>query len=267
MMIMSVRFVNPVLSEGSATRNHLSDIDPRGLLLVAVGYIVVMLSVPVLNLGMLIWFAAYPVVMAPLSHIRYSAVLRKSLVTLPFIILIGAMNPLFDRRVAMTVCGMEISAGWISFISILIRGLLSVQAALLLVHVCGFNGVCRAMGRLGLPSILVTQLMMVSRYMQTLGEEAMTMHRARVARGYGRKNYPIKEWGPFIGQLLLRTVDRGERVNRAMVARGFEGILPPEATQGERTNAWETNSTVFVLIWGGVIFCLRYFDLSTIFFR
>lgn len=179
---MSVRLANPLLGDGSATRNHLSDIDPRALLLVAVGYVVTMLSVPVLNLGMLIWFAAYPVVMAPLSHVTYSRVFRKSLVTLPFILLIGVMNPLFDQRVAMTVCGVDVSAGWISFVSIIIRGLLSVQAALLLVYVCGFDGVCRAMGRLGLPSVMVTQLMMVSRYMRTLGEEAITMHRARQAR-------------------------------------------------------------------------------------
>lgn len=263
---MSVRLVSPLLGEGSGRRNHLSDIDSRALLLVAVGYVVVMLSVPVLNLGMLIWFAVYPIIMAPLSHVRYSTVFRKSLVTLPFIILIGAMNPLFDQRVAMAVCGVEISAGWISFVSILIRGLLSVQAALLLVYVCGFNGVCRAMGRLGLPSVMVTQLMMVGRYMRTLGEEAVTMHRARVARGYGRRNYPVREWGPFVGQLLLRTVDRGERINRAMVARGFDGTLPADVMRGEVVRGWETNSTVFVLIWGGVIFCLRYFDLSSVFF-
>lgn len=248
-------------------RNHLSDIDHRALVIVTVGYVVVMLSVPVLNLGMLIWFAAYPVVMSPLSHVPYSRIFVKSLVTLPFILLIGAMNPLFDNRVAMTVCGVDVSAGWISFISIILRGLLSVQAALLLVFLCGFNGVCRALGRLGLPGVLVTQLMMVNRYMQTIGEEAVTMNRARQARGYGRKNYPVREWGPFVGQLLLRTVERGERVNRAMVARGFDGTMPPAMPRGASLRGWETNSTVFVLIWGGVMFCMRYFDLSTMFFR
>ena len=105
--------------------------------------------------------------------LTYARVFRKSLVTLPFILLIGVMNPVFDHRVAMTVCGVDVWAGWISFISIVVRGLLSVQAALLLVYVCGFNGVCRALGRLGLPSVMVTQLLMVSRYMQTLGEEAV----------------------------------------------------------------------------------------------
>lgn len=138
--------------------------------------------------------------------LTYARVFRKSLVTLPFILLIGVINPVFDHRVAMTVCGVDVWAGWISFISIVVRGLLSVQAALLLVYVCGFNGVCRALGRLGLPSVMVTQLLMVSRYMQTLGEEAVTMHRARQSRGYGRRNYPIREWGP------LFSIDKGEKV-------------------------------------------------------
>ncbi len=263
---MSIRFDSPLLGDGTTSPNHLSDIDSRALLLVTVGYIVVMLSVPVLNLGMLIWFAAYPVVMAPLSHLSYGRIFGRSLITLPFILLIGAMNPLFDQRVAMNIGGIEVSAGWISFISIIVRGLLSVQAALILISDRGFNGVCRAMGRLGLPSVLVTQLMMVSRYMQTLGEEALTMNRARRSRGYGRRNYPVKEWGRFIGQLLIRSVERGERINRAMVARGFNGTLPRNFGRVRSEHSWETNSTVFMLIWGVVLFCMRYFDVSAIFF-
>lgn len=263
---MSIRFIEPVADDGVVRMHHLSDIDPRAMLLVALGYIVVMLSVPVTNLGMLIWFACYPVVMAPLTHVTYSRIFMKSLIVLPFILLIGAMNPLFDHRAAIDACGVEVSAGWISFISIIVRGLLSVQAVLLLVYAIGFDGICRALGSFGLPQVFVTQLMMVNRYMSTLAEEAMTMHRARQARGYGRRNYPIRDWGPMIGQLLLRTVERGERVNRAMLARGFDGTLPRPAAPGVVRRGWETNSSVYMLIWTVVLFCLRYFDLSRIFF-
>lgn len=42
--------------------------------------------------------------------LTYARVFRKSLVTLPFILLIGVMNPVFDHRVAMTVWRSRMSA-------------------------------------------------------------------------------------------------------------------------------------------------------------
>ncbi|MFH8143617.1 MAG: hypothetical protein K1V88_09365 [Muribaculaceae bacterium] len=51
-----------------------------------------------------------------------------------------------------------------------------------------------------------------------------------------------------------------------MLARGFDGTLPQSFARGSQPATWETNSTVFVLIWGGVIFSMRYFDLSALLF-
>lgn len=239
--------------------SHVAAVDPRAQLAVTLLYLVAMLSVPVTDAGMLIWFAAYPIVSAPLAHIPYERVFVKSLYVLPLIAVIGIFNPLFDRTPAFTAGHLTISRGWVSFLSVIIRGLLSVQTLLILVYVCGFNRLCEAMRRLGVPRVLVTQLLMVYRYLALLLQEALAMHRARAARAYGKSSYGPSMWGPFIGQLMLRTLERSRRIHMAMKARGFAGTLlaAPESR-------WATADTVYCLAWIPVILIMRFADLSAL---
>ncbi len=125
-------------------------------LLVTVAYLIAMLSVPVDHIGMLLWFAIFPILAAPIQGITFGSVFVKSLYALPFIAFIGILNPIFDGAPALTVGTVTISRGWISFVSIILRGLMSVQAMIILVAACGFEGVCRGMRKLGVPAFLVT---------------------------------------------------------------------------------------------------------------
>lgn len=241
------------------TPSHIGDIDARALLTVTVVYLVALLSVPLQRTDMIIWFAAYPIISAPLAHVAYERLFRNSLFILPLLIFIGIFNPLYDRLPAFTLFGICISAGWISFISILIRGLLSTQALLLLIRVAGFNEMCFAMQRLGCPTVIVTQLLMVYRYLSVLLQEALTMQRARMARSYGSSSFKASMWGPFIGQLLLRSIERSRRVNMAMKARGFNGSLitsPP--------THWNTADTVYCLVWIPILIALRFADIPSL---
>lgn len=239
--------------------SHIAGIDPRALLAVTLVYLAAMLSVPVTDAGMLIWFAAYPILSAPLAHLPYERVFRQSLYVLPLLLVIGIFNPLFDRQTAFTVGSVAVSRGWVSFFSIILRGLLSVQALLILIYVAGFNRMCEAMRRMGMPRVLVTQLLMVYRYLSVLLQETLSMHHARTARGYGRSSYSPSMWGPFVGQLLLRTLERSRRINMAMRARGFAGSLLTAAN-----SRWATADTVYCLCWIPVILLMRFADLSAI---
>lgn len=248
----------------SATDSHISDIDPRALIAVTVVYLLAMLSVAPQRIGMLIWFAIYPIITSPLAHLRYEKIFKQSLYILPLVIIIGVFNPIYDQRELIEVIGVKISAGWVTFLSIIIRGLLSMQALLLLIQVCGFIGFCNGLRRLGVPSVLTTQLLMLYRYIAVLLEEALQMKRARAARGYGRDSYPIRMWGDFVGQLFIRTLERSRRINMAMMARGFSGTMPDSLARSRR---WETADTVYCMVWIPVILFLRYADLSGILFN
>lgn len=251
--ILNARQIKP------GEQSHIGDIDPRALLLVTVVYLVAMLSVPLQRTDMIIWFAAYPIISAPLAHIPYERLFRNSLFAVPLLIFIGIFNPLYERQAAFTVFGLTVSAGWISFISILIRGLLATQALLLLICITGFNYMCEAMRRLGVPSVIVTQLLMVYRYLTVLLQEALTMQHARQARSYGKTSFKASMWGAFVGQLLLRTIERSRRINMAMKARGFKGSLSTSPD-----THWTTADTVYCLVWIPIFFILRFIDVSTL---
>ncbi len=112
------------------------------------------------------------------------------------------------------------------------------------------------MHRLGCPAIVATQLLMVYRYLTLLLQEALTMQRARMARSYGKNSFRAKMWGQFVGQLLLRTIDRSRRINMAMKARGFNGSLSISSP-----SHWNTADTVYCLVWIPVFFLLRFVDI------
>lgn len=236
-------------------------LSPLCLLLVTVVYLVAMLSVPVDSLTMLIWFAVFPIIGAGLSGLDFSGIFLKSLIALPFAALIGLFNPIFDTAPGIHAGGIEVSHGWVTFFSICLRALLSLQALLILTSSCGFIGMCRSMRRAGVPEFLTTQLQMVYRYLTVLMQESLDMRRAREARGYGKKHLSLKMWGAFVGQLFLRTLNRADNIHRAMLARGFTGQIPHYEP---RRQSWRLRDTAILIISAGLFAIFRFVDLSAL---
>lgn len=250
-------------------------VDPRALLLVTVIFLCMMLGVPTMHLDVLLWYALYPIIAAPLFGLTYSSVFLQSLIVLPLVLLLGIFNPIVDKSLVVTYGGVVVTRGWLLFFGIVIRGLLSMQALLILIRSIGFVGIVRAMGRLGIPRFLTTQLLMVFRYIRVLIEEGLTMKAARDARSYGSGHLSIRLWGVLVGQLFLRSIDRAERVHRAMLARGFSGdipldyILPSLSGRGPADNSfsWGWGSTVFLVVCSVGFLFLRLFNLSLLFVK
>lgn len=237
-------------------------VDPRASVIVTVVFLGVMLSVQTTHIDLLLWFALYPIIASPMFGKTYSSIFLQSLIVLPIVLLIGLFNPIFNKTPVATAFGFDITEGWLMFIGIILRGLLSMQALLILIRSIGFIGIVRALGRLGVPKFLTTQLLMVFRYIKVLIEEGLTMKAARDARSFGRKKLPVKLWGVMIGQLFLRSVDRAERVHRAMLSRGFSGEIPVNVSAYSR---WNTNSTLYLTGWTAVFIFLRLYNLSLLF--
>jgi cobalt/nickel transport system permease protein len=139
--------------------------------------------------------------------------------------MIGIFNPIIDRNAIMYFSGIAISGGWISFASILIKFVLTVSTAFTLIACTGFNNICFALNRIGVPKIFTTQLLFLYRYIFVLAEEAARMIRARNLRSFNRKGKGIKSYGPLLGNFFLRTMNRAERLHLAMSCRGFDGNI------------------------------------------
>lgn len=240
----------------------LSRIDVRALLLVTVVYLIALLSMPLELPDRLIWFAAYPIIMSPLCGISYSRIFLNSLYVGPFILLIGMFNPLLDHRQAFILGNITVTMGWLTFLSILIRGLLAMQALLILIKMRGFPGLCLGLRKTGIPKVLVVQLFFLYRFGGLLLEEMHRMQKSMQSRGYGRKSYPLKLWTRVVGSLLLRALQRSKRVHLAMESRGFQGEMPGFSD----TKVWNISDTCFCIFCVGGIFILHYFDFTRLFF-
>ncbi|MCM1150557.1 MAG: cobalt ECF transporter T component CbiQ [Alistipes sp.] len=232
----------------------LHRLDARAKLLVTAIYLATMLSVPLSRLSEILLYALFPILTASMGGLRPGALLRKSLAVVPFAALIGIFNILYDRTPVFRIGPLTVTDGWIAFLSIVLRGLLSVEALLVLIGTTGFYGICRGMQRLGVPRFLTVQLLFVHRYLYVLIEEAIRMRQAREARSFDRRTLPLPLWGTLVGQLLIRACDRAEQIHRAMLARGFAGRIP-DCTVA-RTH-WRRQETIYVLAWGAALLLVR----------
>lgn len=235
-------------------RSPLHRIDARAKLLVTAVFLVTMLSVPLTHLSELLLYFAFPLVTAAMGGLGFGSVFRRSLFVLPLVVFIGVFNLFYDREPVLQIGTLVVTRGWITFLSIVVRGLLSVQALLILISATGFYRLCRSMQQLGLPAVFTTQLLFVYRYIYVLIHEALKMSQARDARGFGRKSYPLRTWGTLIGQLLIRTVCRAESIGRAMLARGFTGRIPQNVC---REQAWRPRDTAFLALWSAAFILMR----------
>ncbi|MBN2195779.1 MAG: cobalt ECF transporter T component CbiQ [Polyangiaceae bacterium] len=143
----------------------------------------------------------------------------------PVAVLIGMWNPLFEPEPMLRLGSMVVSAGWVSFLSILERFLLGMAAVLLLIGSTGVDAVAAALGRLGVPRVLVTQLLLLYRYVFVLAAEVERMLRAHSLRAPNRPRPELRTVRSMLGELLLRSLARAERVHAAMLCRGFAGEL------------------------------------------
>ncbi|RNC71027.1 MAG: cobalt ECF transporter T component CbiQ [Desulfuromonadales bacterium] len=231
-------------------------LDPRAKVLVVLVFLVTVVSFGRYEVSALIPFAVFPMVMVAAGGLPPGILGRKLLVVLSFAAVVGLFNPLFDRATLMTIGPVAVSGGWVSFISIILRAMLTVSAALVLVAVTGFAGICMALERFGVPQAFVLQLLFLYRYIFVLGDEGARMTRARELRSFGGRGMGLKAYGALVGSLLLRTWNRAERIHMAMLSRGFRGEF-----HVRRTSRFGRGELLFTAGWCSIFMLLRFINV------
>jgi cobalt/nickel transport system permease protein len=246
------------LDELAARETPMARVDARAKVLVTIAYVAVVASFGRHELARLAPLALFPAVVAALGDVPLRPLLLRLLLASPFALGVAALEPLLDRTPVAAPGGIALSAGWLAFLSILARFGLSLGAALLLVATTGFDAVATALRRLGAPRALVVQLLFTWRYLFVLGGEASRLVRARELRAHGR---PLRARGAaqLVSVLLLRALDRAQRVHAAMVCRGFTGTFPPR-----RASAFAASDAAFVAGWILFFAAARRFDLAAL---
>ncbi|MDD3468772.1 MAG: cobalt ECF transporter T component CbiQ [Thermoguttaceae bacterium] len=186
-------------------------------------FLVFVISFDRYQISPLIPFFLYPVGLAILSETKIRPIMISLLTVLPFVLFIGISNMVLDRQLAFTVGRIPISYGMISSVSILLKTILTVSAVLLLISTAPVSVLAEQLTRLKIPSILVLQLMLTYRYIAVLFEEASSMVIAYTLRSPRKRGIAMRDMGVFLGNLLLRSMDRADRIYHAMKCRGFHG--------------------------------------------
>jgi cobalt/nickel transport system permease protein len=239
----------------SARETPLHRLDPRAKVVATLAFAAAISSFEKHQVVPLLPFAFYPVTLAAAGGVPLAALGRRLLLAFPFVLLVGAFNPLLDA-VPMALGPFVVRAGWLSFFSILLRFVLTVSAALVLLAVTGIHGICAALERLGVPRALVTQLLVLYRYLFVLVDEAERMDRARSLRAFGRRGRGVSLAGPVQGTRLLRTWSRAERIHLSMLSRGFSGHFP-----FDRPLSFGPAALLFTGGWIALFLLLRVVDL------
>ena len=223
-------------------------LDPRVKVVVTMTFI---LTVALLPDGA---WAAYAVAAGLLLLVALAArlspwlVVRRSLLGLPFLLAVVTILFTVPGRVLWDgPWGLEITdAGLVRFVSIVSRSMLSIAAAVLLTATTRFPDVLHALRHLRVPAVLVAIIAFMYRYLFVLVEEVERLLRARAARsgrlpgvrGGGSVRWRAAVAGHMAGQLLVRSLDRSDRVYQAMLARGYRGELLTLAPHAMHAADW-----------------------------
>ena len=218
-------------------------------------------------------FAAVILSMEILSGVPLRYFLTRSMLAAGFALaaLPLVFQPDGSRIAGFELWGFSLTITWSGverFFSILMKSWLSMQAALLLTATTEFPQVLSAMRQLGVPRLMVSIVSLMWRYLYLLRDEALRLIAARSSRivtAEGRVHLPPLVWrakvtGGMAGSLLLRSIERSERVYAAMLARGYAGE-PPVLVKGRldhRDRIW---------LLAGVLLCGLFWIISLMFGR
>ena len=231
-------------------------LDPRAKVVTAAAFLFCVVSFGKYEVAALLPYAIFPIALAAVGRIPFGYVAMRILAVAPFGILVGIFNPFLDRDILIQWGALDISGGWVSFTSILVRLTLTIGTALVLIAVTSFDGLCLGLRRLGVPRVFTVQLLFLYRYIFVLVEEALRLARARALRSFGRRGFGMKVYASLLGHLLLRTLDRAGRIHVAMCCRGFDGEI-----RSSRQLRFGWPEAVFTVGWCAAFLALRFWNV------
>lgn len=232
---------------------------PLCKLLVTVCYIFIVVSFPKYNLTGLVVMVLFPVLLFQAAWIPVHLCFHKLRLVLPLVCAVGLANPFLDKAVLTHLGTIPITGGFVSMITLMLKGIFSLMASFLLIGTTPIDTLCAALRNIHVPGLLTTLLLLTYRYIGVMLEEVSVMSQAYSLRAPGQKGIHISAWGSFLGQLLLRSMDRAEELYSSMRLRGFRGDFfyanVPACTGAD---------VGYVLVCGAAFVCARAVNLPAL---
>lgn len=215
----------------AAKSSFVHALHPLAKLITTCLYILMVVSFPKYNLPGLVIMALYPVLLFQAAGLSVGLCFYRLRVVLPLVCAVGLVNPAFDRHILLYVGAIPITGGMVSMVSLMLKGIFSLMASFLLIATTSIDALCGALRKLHVPSVFTSLLLLTYRYVGVMLEEVAVMTEGYALRAPSQKGIHISAWGSFLGQLLLRSMDRAEELYGSMVLRGFQGDFHYADTQ------------------------------------
>lgn len=207
----------------AALHSPIHDMHPGCKFAAAVFYIACVVSFPKYALSALAVLVLLPLWGFRTAGLSVKLCFYRLRIVLPLVCCVGLINPFFDRTVMLRLFGLPITGGIISMLTLMMKGIFSLMMSYLLMATTSIDKLCAALRMARVPGILCSLLLLTFRYVGVLLDELEAMQESYHLRAPGQKGIHISAWGSFLGQLLLRTADRGAELYAAMQLRGFAG--------------------------------------------
>lgn len=235
----------------SRQNTYIHRLDARVKIISIFVFLIILISTPKYDLISPCVLGLFPLFLLQVGQVPFSYTASRVVWGMPILLGIGIANPWLDTDI-ITIAHVTMSAGWLSLVSILLRGVFAIASVIALMATTGIWPLGQAFSQMGVPSIIVLQLILVYRYLFVLMEESLHIIRAYQARAVSHQFPPITVYVALLGNLLLRTLDRGQRIYYAMLARGFTGEILAAPQRQWNKQDWEfltISLLLFAVLW------------------
>ncbi len=230
----------------------IHQLNPVTKLITTMVYIIVVISCGILQWELLLSLLLYPYLLLLLGELPISLITKRVLKTIPFLLLVGIFHPMIHREPYAVVGTVVITEGMIAFITLLLKGMLTISSVLILAATTGIVNIGAAMRKLYVPELLVTQIELLYRYLSVLGQEASNVSKAYHLRSGKVKGISLKHSGSLLTNLLFRSYDRAKAVYDAMCLRGYRRKL-----HRSDVRPMEKKDYSYLMIWLTLLLMIR----------
>ncbi|MBN2169438.1 MAG: cobalt ECF transporter T component CbiQ [Actinobacteria bacterium] len=218
------------LDKYSGLTSPVHSLEPRAKLISIFALIVICVTTPPEAWCAFLTYLFILALMIAVSHLPLKYVLVRSLMVLPFILVVAVFLPFMASKggVVYHLGPVPIPrAGLITLWNVSMKSFISVICAIILSSTTPFADLMHGLEQLHVPRFFTTVSAFMYRYVFIIVDQAERMKRARDSRNYkGRWIWQAMVVGHMIASLFLRSQERAERVYQSMCARGFNGTFP-----------------------------------------
>lgn len=216
------------MDELAAMKSPVHSMNALIKLIITIIYIGAVTSFDRYNLTGLFVMILFPVIWYRISNIDISICFNRLRYIIPVVCLVGIANPFMDRKLWGMLGNVPVSCGMVSMITLAMKGIFCVLVSFLLIATTRIEDICGALRKIHCPKMITTLLLLTYRYIGILLEEVANMANAYALRAPGQKGIRVDAWGSFLGQLILRSIDRAQIIYESMLMRGFNGEYPTD---------------------------------------